>query len=73
MAALNQVITKEMIPLILQVGNGCEVGYVGTIVFRIIDEFQSVKIITMPNDAAIQAKTESFYYAIVNNKLYRYN
>ena len=73
MLALGQTITKEMIPQILQVGNGCEVGYIGTVIFRIIDDFTAVKIITMPNNAAIQAKTESFNYGIVSNKLYRYN
>ena len=73
LAALNQVVPQDHIADILQVGDACGVGYVGTTIFRILDEFSSVKIINMPNGATIQAKTESFNYGVVNNKLYRYN
>lgn len=73
MTAMNMQVTKEMVPQILQVGNGCEVGYIGGVIFRINNQFQNVKIITMPAGSEVQAKTETFNYGIVSNKLYRYN
>ena len=56
MLALGQTITKEMIPQILQVGNGCEVGYIGTVIFRIIDE-QKQKLIQIYQHQRKIAKT----------------
>jgi hypothetical protein len=41
----------------LEVGEECEVGLVGTTIYRIINDFTGVQIIKLPVGISIQAKT----------------
>lgn len=55
------------------VGSGCYVGQLYRTLYRISGTGQTLSPVTIPQNWAFQEATESYFYVVSNNLLYRFN